>query len=56
MGAMPPHIRPSHCVFDPACDPLEKSAGRGCAVTVSVALRLEPACVATMFAVNDSAL
>ena len=34
IGATPPHIRPSHCVFAPAVEPLLKSAGLGCAVTV----------------------
>src|SRR5215813_2317669 len=42
MGAMPPHINPSHWKRAPACEPLEKSAGRGCAVTLIVALRVVP--------------
>ena len=50
MGAMPPHINPSHCVLEPACEPLEKSAGLGCAVTLTVALRVVPFAEALMVA------
>jgi hypothetical protein len=39
---MPPHINPLHCACDPACAPLEKSAGWGCAVTLTVAVRVVP--------------
>src|SRR3954467_12925100 len=42
IGAMPPHIEPLHWIRAPAWDPLEKSAGRGCAVTVSVTVRVVP--------------
>src|SRR3982750_2457994 len=42
MGAMPPHIEPLHWIRAPAWDPLEKSAGRGCAVTVSGTVRVVP--------------
>jgi hypothetical protein len=52
MGAMPPHINPDHCVLEPACDPLVKSAGLGCAVTVTVALRKVPLADALMVALN----
>ena len=55
IGAMPPHISPSHCVFAPAVDPLLKCAGLGCAVTVNTALRVTPS-VAEMETLNVSPL
>ena len=56
MGAMPPHINPSHCVLELACEPLEKSAGLGCAVTLTVALRVVPFAEALMVALKPSPL
>jgi hypothetical protein len=53
---MPPHINPLHCVFEPACEPLLKSGGRGCAVTFKVALRAPPLAVALIVALNASPL
>jgi hypothetical protein len=55
IGAMPPHINPSHCVFEPAVDPLAKSGGRGWAVTVNAALRVAPS-AAEMVAVKERLL
>ena len=56
IGAIPPHISPSHCVFEPACDPLEKSAGLGCAVTLIVVVRVVPLAAALMVTVNPRPL
>ena len=51
---MPPHIKPDHCVLAPACDPLLKSAGGVCAVTVSDARPVVPFADAAIAAVNAS--
>src|SRR5690348_7413313 len=56
IGAMPPHINPSHWTRAPACEPLEKSAGLGCAVTLSVAVRVAPLADALMVTSNGSPL
>src|SRR5262249_13569683 len=52
IGAMPPHINPSHWKRAPAWEPLEKSAGRGCAVTLIVALRVVPLAAALIVTVK----
>ena len=57
IGVMPPHINPFHCVnWEPACAPLEKSAGLGCAVKLIVALRLVPFAAAVMVALKPMPL
>ena len=57
IGVMPPHIKPLHCVnWEPACAPLEKSAGFGCAVTLTVAVRLVPFAAAVIVALKPMPL
>jgi len=56
MGAMPPHINPLHWNLAPACEPLEKSAGLGWAVTVMMAFRVVPLADALIVASNWSPL
>jgi hypothetical protein len=56
MGAMPPHINPFHWVLAPACEPLEKSAGLGCAVTVMITFRVVPLADALIVASNCNPL
>ena len=56
MGAIPPHIKPCHWVFAPAWEPLLKAAGRGCAVTLSVAFCVVPFAEALMVALKASKL
>jgi hypothetical protein len=56
IGVIPPHINPDHCVKEPAWEPLLKSAGGGCAVTLSVALRVVPLAEALMETVKASRL
>jgi hypothetical protein len=55
IGGRPPHINPSHCVLAPAVEPLLKSGGLGCAVTVRPALRVVT-WVAEMVTVNERLL
>ena len=50
-GNRPPHISPWRCVESPLM-----SAGRGCAVTLSVAEAVDPLAEAEMLAVKASAL